>query len=192
MAKKKSPKAKEPRKPKTKSRIFEELITRIEKALLPGEATVKSPDRILDKVTGIMREVDASIYYQYGSVSDLMTIECRDRKKVDDVTWIEQLVTKQKDIGAARTIAVSAKGFSGPAIKKAAFHGIETRQIQDITEDEIKEWNSKFEITTFQVDIQFTKALAAFNPPMALEMSETIAEAMAKDQNNTPFIFCKA
>jgi hypothetical protein len=110
-------------------RRFEVLISQIEKALGPLEAVVKSPDKVPELVSGDLREVDASIRYKVGSVPLLITIECRKRSRKDDVTWIEQLATKRKSIGASRTIAVSARGFSRAATEAARLHGIETRRL---------------------------------------------------------------
>jgi hypothetical protein len=190
MAKKKPAKA---RKPKTKSRMFEELIARIEKTLLPEGATVKSPDRIPDKITGRLREVDAAIRYQVGSVPILITVECRRRSKVDDATWIEQLATKQKDVGAARTIAVSWKGFGEPAKQKAAFYGIEIRRVEDITTEEIENWKNKFGVVVEYVEHQLKRALVQFKPPMPdLQMAEPSFQGLMNDPFGTKFIFTKA
>ena len=106
-----------------KWREFEKLIALVEHHLGPKGAVVRSPDHITDKVTGQPREVDASVRYQVGSVPILITIECRDRVSTEDVTWIEQLVSKRESIGASATVAVSATGFSGPAKEKAKAHG---------------------------------------------------------------------
>ena len=100
-------------------REFEQLVARIETQLAPKGVTVRSPDKIQDKVTGQMREVDASIRYQIGSAPILITIECRERSAVQDDTWIEQLIMKRQKLGAQQTIAVSSSGFSGPAIESA-------------------------------------------------------------------------
>ena len=91
---------------------FEELVAFIEKFLSPHEAKVKSPDRIRDKVTRQMREVDASIRFNVGSTPILITIECRDRVKIQDDTWIEQIAKKREKIGANATIAVSSSKFT--------------------------------------------------------------------------------
>ena len=74
-----------------KWREFEVLIVRIEQWLGPRGAEVKSPDRIPDRATGESREVDASIRLHVGSAPILVTVECRDRVKGEDVTWIEQI-----------------------------------------------------------------------------------------------------
>ncbi len=125
---------------------FEELVARIEKILAPLGAVVKSPDYIIDNVTGERREVDASIRYAANGTEGLITIECRDYKKVrQDSRWIEQLNTKRTDLGATKTIAVSSTGFSNSATIKARHHGIELRQMSTITDAEIaKQWLSGF------------------------------------------------
>ena len=69
-----------------KSREFEQLAARIESSLTPTGARVRSPDHMPDTVTGQDREVDASIRYTLGSVDVLITIECRDRTRTEDVT----------------------------------------------------------------------------------------------------------
>ncbi len=131
-------------------REFEKLVSLIESHLATKGAVIKSPDYIIDKITGEPREVDASIRYQIGSVPILITIECRDRKSIEDSRWIEQLAQKQSDIGANATIAVSSRKFSAPAMRKAKFYGIETRLLNDIAEDSIREWANKVETIIFQ------------------------------------------
>jgi hypothetical protein len=112
-------------------REFEKLVARIEGALVPVGPVIKSPDRLRDIFTGELREVDVSIRCRAGSVDLLITVERRDRARIEDVTWIEQLATKQRHIGAACTIAVSSAGFSQPALAAAKVHGISTRMIHD-------------------------------------------------------------
>ena len=123
-------------------RQFEKLIARIEHAMAPKGAVVTSPDRIPDKVTGELREVDASIRYKVGTCPVLITIECRDRTSIEDVRWIEQLAEKQRGIGASITVAVSSSGFSEPAIKKAAAVGIQVRVLTDATASDFDRWLS--------------------------------------------------
>lgn len=114
-------------------REFEKLVARIERALAPRGAIVKSPDRVRDLYTGSLREVDASIRYKIGTTPILITVECRKRDSVQDDTWMEQLATKKHKIGAAKTIAVSSSGFTAPATETARYLGIEVRRIRKIT-----------------------------------------------------------
>jgi hypothetical protein len=121
-------------------RDFEELVARIEKAAAPRGAVVRSPDRIRDLVTGRAREVDASIRMQVGTADVLITVECRKRGRRDDDTWIEQLGSKRQKIGAAKTIAVSASGFTESAVRAAKHFGIELRTLSQVSPSDIEGW----------------------------------------------------
>lgn len=156
-------------------RKFEKLIARIEHALSPSGAIVKSPDFILDKATGEQREVDASIRYTIGSTSILITIECRRRGSSQDVTWIEQLIRKKSDIGAAVTIAVSLKGFSKAAIKKAAVYGIEVRRLDQLTSEDVIQW-LRIQFVQVKEDVWSLKdlALELYDVPENVELSQEL------------------
>ena len=118
-------------------REFERLVARIEADAGPRGIVVASPDRIRCKVTGRLREVDASIRSRIGTAEMLITIECRRRVAMQDVTWIEQLITKKKAVGADRTIAVSAAGFTDDAKKVAVQNGISLHKLSDIAPDDL-------------------------------------------------------
>ena len=120
---------------------FQQQVARIEAFLKPQGAVVTTPDHIPDVNTGQPREVDASIRMRLGASDILVTFECRKRKDKQDVTWIEQLATKKKNIGADRTVAVSSKGFSAAAKDTARRYGIELRCLMDLsTQDEVVQW----------------------------------------------------
>ena len=121
-------------------RQFEELVARIEQAASPHSATVKSPDRVRDITTGHLREVDASIRQRVGTAEILITVECRKRGRKADDTWIEQLASKRQKIGAAKTIAVSATGFTASALESAKHFGIELRTLSEIVAADIENW----------------------------------------------------
>ncbi|MEG3976460.1 restriction endonuclease [Microcoleus sp. herbarium8] len=116
---------------------FEQLVARIESDAGSFGLTVTSPDRIRCKITGRLREVDASIRTKIGTSDILITIECRKRSPKQDVTWIEQLATKKNVIGAARTIAVSSSGFSREAETVATHYGIDLRRLSEVSASEI-------------------------------------------------------
>lgn len=139
------------RKHASRSKEFEELAARLEAALAPEGARVKSPDRIRDQFTGQYREVDASIRYTIGSSDILITIECRDRSRTQDVTWIEQLATKRVHVRADRTIAVSSSPFTEAALLAAKTHGISTRLISEVTDADVRS-----QVDTLEVSINST------------------------------------
>lgn len=117
---------------KRKGRDLERLVALVEKVLGP-QAEVCSPDYLPDRDTGEPREVDVSIRLQVGSTPVLIIGECRDRKAVQDSTWIEQLAEKARSVGAARALAVSRSGFYEPTIAKANARGVEVRQLKSLT-----------------------------------------------------------
>ena len=121
-------------------RTFEMLVARIERVAAPHNAVVKSPDRLPDLTTGKMREVDASIRLKVGTTEVLLTVECRRRNRKDDDTWIEQLATKRQKLGAAKTIAVSASGFTSSAMLSAKQFGIELRTLSEVSAPDIEGW----------------------------------------------------
>jgi hypothetical protein len=171
---------------------FERLVAKIEELLVPKGATVKSPDHITDLVTGSRREVDASIRIKVGSTDLLITVECRRRAEIQDDTWIEQLAMKREKIGAARTIAVSSVGFSQPAKKTAALKGIELRQFQDITDDEItKRWLSRVSLNSIMTEFTVETCGLADDKGAMIDpgdWSPDLIEKLASEGYDIPFL----
>jgi len=173
-----------------KWREFERLVARIEKLLSPFGATVKSPDRITDKVTGQVREVDASIRYVVGSVPIFITIECRDRKAIPDDTWIEQLATKKQKIGASHTIAVSSTDFTKPAIESAKHYGIELRKIKLITDADILSWTSRIKFTNHINKASLEELrIKVYDPDPDMPLHPLVIEAIKRDKFKAKIFF---
>ncbi len=178
-------------------RDFEKLIARIENVLAPIGAEIKSPDYISDLVTGYPREVDVSIRIDEGNNTKLVTVECRDhrnkgKKLAQNDPWIEQLITKREKIGAWRTIAVSSGGFSSSAITTAKHYGIELRQLDEITDDEIaQKWLSNLKVEVVVIESLVTGITIIDKDEQTLSkntFSEEQLESFSKDLSNTKFI----
>ena len=186
---------------KTAWKQFEELVAQMERVLQPMGAVVTSPDNVPDIVAGIPREVDATIRLPDGQ---LVTVECRDRSIVvrgarikarQDVCWIEQLVTKRSDIGATKTIGVSAGGFTEAAIAKAKHYDIELRQMSQISDAEIaRQWVGSFRISVrrpyYVLGILGITGLDGIQIQVD-ELSEEIVEGFKTDATTTPFLKMK-
>jgi hypothetical protein len=123
-----------------RGRDLEILVAILEGHLSPLGIKVTSPDRIPDKDTGRLREVDVSLRSKLGSSKVLIILECRDRNDDEDVTWIEQLAKKKESVMADKAIAVSSSGFGENAIIKATKENIPLRTINQINPEEIGEW----------------------------------------------------
>ena len=124
---------------KSKWKKLEELVASIENHLKPQGAVVKYSHRRKGP-DGHLREVDATIEYKIGSVPILIIVECRAWKSRQGTSWIEQLVTKRENVGAQQVIAVSASGFTKPAISEAKKRSTELRVISEITDDMVNGW----------------------------------------------------
>jgi Restriction endonuclease len=167
---------------------FERLVTRIEGALAPEGAVVKSPDWIQDKETGKKREVDGSIRANLGTVPILITIECRKRQRRQDIAWIEQLITKKQKIVAEKTIAVSSSDISEPAKTTATLNGIEFRRISEVTEDAMRSWLKIKEIehVIFHVVITAIAPLECYSEPNEHgKLHNSVAKPFQADPLNT-------
>jgi hypothetical protein len=171
-------------------RKFELLISRIEAALAPKGAVVRSPDRIPDKVTGQLREVDASIRLQVGTTPILVTIECRDRVAIQDDTWIEQLAKKKEKIGASATIAVSSRGFTQPASVSAAQFGIELRTLTDTTGTDAASWADDVEVSVEFREWRFTRLqVLLLNASPSVTLASALTDAIRTQGYDAPVAF---
>ena len=121
-------------------RSLELLVHGLEQLLAKAPVQIRSPDYITGKITKIRREVDVSLRSQVGSVDVLVIIECRDRGKSQDVTWIEQLASKREDVGADKAVAVSATGFSPAARNLARSKQVDLRSLEELEADVVFDW----------------------------------------------------
>lgn len=123
-------------------RSLELLVKALEQLLAQAPVEIRSPDYIIGKNTKIRREVDVSLRSQIGSVHVLVIIECRDRIKSQDVTWIEQLASKREDVEADKAVAISASGFSSGARNLARSNQVELRSLEELEPETIFDWLS--------------------------------------------------
>ncbi|MCM1988078.1 restriction endonuclease [Methanococcoides seepicolus] len=123
-----------------KGKELEETVSLLHKILSNDKYEIKSPDFIIDKITGQKREVDISIKLNAGSIPLTIIIECRDRNSKQDSMWIEQLVTKCMNLNVQKVIAVSSNNFTEPAKTMAKHNGIETRILNQINKQDIESW----------------------------------------------------
>jgi hypothetical protein len=121
-------------------RSLELLVHGLEQLLAKAPVEIRSPDYITGKITKRRREVDVSLRSQVGSVDVLVIIECRDRGKPQDVTWIEQLASKREDVGADKAVAVSATGFSPGARNLARSKQVDLRSLEELEADVVFDW----------------------------------------------------
>src|SRR5262245_6390790 len=98
---------------------FQKLITRIYARLVPEGGWVCESAMVKERGGRTEREVDVLLTHRaFGTVLRI-AVECHDRKRHDDIEWIDSLIGKYKDLEVDKVIAVSASGFSRAAQEKA-------------------------------------------------------------------------
>lgn len=110
---------------------FQGLVTLIQHAMSGTDIRVESPAMIPDTHTSKQREVDILVSGELAGIQLTVALECRDHKDPQDITWIDDLIGKYRDLPVDKVIAVSSSGFTGPAIDKAKAVNIETLTIEE-------------------------------------------------------------
>jgi len=152
-----------------KGRDLEILVKNIESIISKDDVAVKSPDYIYGVVSKRNREVDVSLRSKIGSVEILVIIECRKRGRIQDLTWIEQLDNKRKDVLASKAIAVSSKGFSSGAITVAKNLGIGLRESLNLTGKDIENWFKPTHLKLFHLHGDLIEAIIFLDDELAFE-----------------------
>ena len=103
----------------------------------PDNVKVELGSLVYDAAAEKARDVDVTVAQAVGDIKTLKGLEVKKHSGPLDVTHIEQLALKLKDMPAltSRQI-VSASGYTSPAIKKAAAHGLELFRLAD--------WDDKY------------------------------------------------
>ncbi len=114
-------------------RALEVLVARIEQALANNKsASISSPCRLRDRITGRLREFDVVIQFHENHHEICVAIECRDRSRPVTVEQVESFSTKCQHTGVHRGIIVSPRGFHDTAKTKADALGIACFGLEEI------------------------------------------------------------
>lgn len=117
-----------------RSNDFQTLIKTIYEQIVPEGGKVTESGMVYDNEAGDLREVDILIEYRYAGHNFSFIIECRDRSRSESIEWIDALIGKSKSLNVNKVIAVSSKGFTRSAIKKARENAIETLTLRQAQE----------------------------------------------------------
>lgn len=114
-----------------RSNDFQRLIYLVRVNLADG-AKVTESKMMRDRLTKRFREVDVVIEGVVGHQPVVVAIECRDHKRVADVTWIDMMKTKHDRLNTHALLLASRMGFTPEAKDVAAKYGIELFSLEDI------------------------------------------------------------
>ena len=113
---------------------------------------------LYDKTTNSQREVDVLVeYIDDKGLNRKIGIECRDRKKVEDSMWIEQLTTKKEDLELDYIVATTTRNFTKNAVKKAAAHGVIIERAETFDEKSVNQLSNDLYLDIFFFEIRIYK-----------------------------------
>jgi hypothetical protein len=114
-----------------RSNDFQRLVYLVRLNLADG-AKVTESKLMRDRLTKRFREVDVVIEGHVGQQPVVVSIECRDHKRVADVTWIDTMKAKHERLNTHALLLASRMGFTPEARDVAAKYGIELFTLENI------------------------------------------------------------
>jgi hypothetical protein len=114
-----------------RSNDFQRLVYLVRVNLADG-AKVTESKMMRDRLTKRFREVDVVIEGMVGHQPVVLAIECRDHKRVADVTWIDMMKTKHDRLNTHALFLASRMGFTPEAKDVAEKYGIELFSLEDV------------------------------------------------------------
>jgi hypothetical protein len=119
-----------------RSNDFQRLIYLVRLNLSEGAKVIESK-MMRDRLTKRFREVDVVIEGKVGSQRVFVSVECRDHKRVADVTWIDTMKAKHDRLDTHVLLLASRSGFTPEARDVASKFGIELFTLEDIDDAKI-------------------------------------------------------
>jgi len=146
---------------------FQKLIHHIHSKIENTDAKVTESASLIEKniAEPIAREIDVLIEKEVNGKIAKIAIECRDRSDKDDITWVDSLVGKYKNLDAHKVIAVSNSGFSRAAILKAKANGIELKTIDETLQINFGEEFHKLGLMFISHIFELKTVMFSFKPP---------------------------
>jgi hypothetical protein len=121
-----------------RTNAFQTVIFMIQ-SHIAGQAKVTESVELTDLVTGEPREVDVCIETQVAGHGIIVSIECRDHARKQDVRWIQEMHAKHERLPTDHLVLVSSSGFTRQALKVARTYNIATIVPEELTEDRAAE-----------------------------------------------------
>lgn len=147
-----------------RSNDFQRLVYLIRVNLAEG-AKVTESKMMRDRLTKRFREVDVVIEGKVGNHPVTVCVECRDHKRVADVTWVDMMKSKHDRLDTNALILASRSGFTPEARNVGSTFGIEVFTLEDVESADIPRMLSSesslllksVTITTQKVNVKVAK-----------------------------------
>jgi hypothetical protein len=147
-----------------KGEDLERLVEGCHKLIESEDTLVKWDDHVEGRYSKVPRQIDVSLKDKETPTRVLSIVECRDRRRVQDVTWMVTIEGNRDEVGADNAIAVTTTDYSQGAVNYAETKGIDLRVVIDVDPEEfgwlridaIRGTGNKFAIT--RMDVETVKA----------------------------------
>ena len=158
---------------------FQRLCAYLQEQFYPT-GTVQESAFVPDKLTGENREIDVLVTVPVDGHEITIGFECRDRKAVDDVTFIELTYAKHSATGINLSVLYSSSGFTEPAQTKAQIFGMRLVKAEEGVAEDWPKWVrdlstaylGTISLSPSNVTIQTTDGNAGTPPPETLLLDE--------------------
>lgn len=141
----------------------------------PSDVSITLGEMVYDEASDRKRDVDVTIKFvtPEGDTGSFIGIEVKDEKRKLGSQQVEQLCMKFRDMPNIKTGGiVSSSGFTGPAIKKAKFHGVKLY--------EFRRWEIEKEVEHLAFHDEFTVTESVYqareNYLVTFDVEETLSE----------------
>jgi hypothetical protein len=127
-------------------------------------AIVEESAMLSDLVTGKKREVDVCIHGDLAGHKVCISLECVEKSRKADVTWVEQMSAKHQRLPTNKLILYSKSGFTKDAYILANSCGIDTVSIEQVEEGYIaKLMGTPGKLVSFAFQLSPEKVLFVLN-----------------------------
>lgn len=137
---------------------------------LAGESSVIESAMLDDLLTGTPREVDVLVTGEIGGHPVRIGIECRDHRRAQSVSWVEEAQAKHSRLPTNVLVLVSSSGFTKEAVRVAEKYGIELVVPGSADEDAARSIVGRLSSLWYK-EVSFTATLVNFETMDAFDAS---------------------
>jgi hypothetical protein len=111
---------------------FEKLVATLHET---GDVTVEHNVQLIGK-SGAPRQIDVLLKHKQGLYEHIVVIECKYWNSAVERLHVDALATTVREVGAARGVIFSTKGFQSGAITQAGHDNIDLFKVRELTDEE--------------------------------------------------------
>jgi len=170
-----------------RSNEFQKLVFSVYKQL-SDKGTVTESKMLVNRVTGVEREVDIVIESPVADQIITISIEVIDRSRPAGLQWIDEMRGKHENLPTDKLVLVSKFGFVKDAFKEAEKHGIDLKNFNNAIQ---ADWtlivNKLKEVFFARLDLTPTECKATLSEvSQMLENPNLSPDLVLYDSQNQP------